>query len=447
LRYELQIATRYLRARRRDAFISITTIFTAVGVMIGVAALVIVLAVMGGFEQSLRQRILTLTPQVQILSFNGSISGYDALLARANSIKGVAGSDPFIVGQAMVSSPRGISGVIARGIDPANAAIVSQLLRYIQQGSLDSLSAPGRALPAAVTQAASNTIQSSHASRSSPPSRAPNASQSAADAPPFDGAIAIGSTLAEKLKVKVGDPVTAVVPVTGGADNDITTKTGHFSVGAIFESGVAFLDRDLVFMGLGNGQRFFGREGKVDGLEIQLINLDDTDFVTAQLRSQFGSSFRVSNWMEFNEAAAAGFEMLKRVYALVLLMLIGVAAFNLVATLIMVVMEKRKDIAVLMSMGATPREVRLIFVFKGLIVGAFGTIAGLLLGALGCFILAHYHFIHIQKEIYGMSTIPVAAQPLSFVLVAVASMILCLIATFYPARQASRELPVEVFRG
>ncbi len=418
MRYELQIATRYLRARRREAFISITTIFTAVGVMIGVAALVIVLAVMGGFEQSLRQRILTLTPQVQILSFNGSISGYDQLLTRANSVPGVAGSDPFIVGQAMISSPRGISGVIARGIDPDNAAIVTQLLHYIQHGSLGSLSAA----PAigAVTPAI---------------------------AQPADGAIAIGSTLADKLKVAIGDRVTAVVPVAGGPDNDITTKTGHFTVGAIFESGVAFLDNDLVFMGLGNAQRFFGREGKVDGLEIQLINLDDTDAVTAQLRSRFGSSFRVSNWEEFNEAAAAGFEMLKRVYALVLLMLIGVAAFNLVATLIMVVMEKRKDIAVLMSMGATPREVRLIFVLKGLIVGAFGTVAGLALGAIGCFVLSRYHFIHIQKEIYGMSTLPVAAQPLNFALVSIASMLLCLVATFYPARQASRELPVEVFRS
>jgi len=142
---------RYLRARRRDAFISITTIFTAIGVMIGVAALVVVLAVMGGFEQSLRERILTLTPQVQILSFNGSISGYDALLARANSVTGVAGSDPFIVGQAMISSPRGISGVIVRGIDPDNAAIVGQLLRYIQHGSLGSLSNANNATPGATT--------------------------------------------------------------------------------------------------------------------------------------------------------------------------------------------------------------------------------------------------------------------------------------------------------
>jgi lipoprotein-releasing system permease protein len=440
LRYELQIATRYLRARRRDAFISITTIFTAVGVMIGVAALVVVLAVMGGFEESLRQRILTLTPQVQILSYNGAIGNPDALLQRADAAAGVAGSDPFIIGQAMISSPRGISGVIVRGIDPKNAAIASQLVRYIQHGSLDNLS---------VTGASANTPSVPSASAQGSSSRgAPERAPSAA-IPLFalDGAVAIGSTLADKLKVSLGDPLTAVVPITAGPNNELTTKTGHFTVGAIFESGVAFIDRDLVFVGLGNAQRFFGREGKVDGIEVRLKNLDDTELVTAQLRGLFGAGYRVSNWLEFNAAAAAGFEMLKRVYALVLLLLIGVAAFNLVATLIMVVMEKRKDIAVLMAMGATPHDVRLIFVLKGLIVGGFGTAAGLILGAIACFVLAHYHFIHIQKDIYGISTVPVAAEPLSFAVVAVASMMLCLIATFYPARQASRQLPVEVFRS
>ena len=408
MRYELHIAARYLRARRRDAFISVTTVFTAVGVMIGVAALVVVLAVMGGFERSLRQRILTLTPQVEILSYSGSIGNASELLARADAVPGVAGSDPFLVGQAMMSSPRGISGVIVRGIDPRNAAIVGQLKRYIQAGSLANLS------------------------------QAPPAS---------DGEVALGSTLAEKLKVGVGDPLTAVAPVAAGPDNEISTRTGHFTVGAIFESGVAFLDRDLAFMRLENAQAFFGRPGKVDGIELRLNNLDQTSAITRRLSATFGPGYRVSNWMEFNESAAAGFELLKRVYALVLLLLIGVAAFNLVATLIMVVMEKRKDIAVLMAMGATRREVRSIFVLKGLIVGAIGTIAGLALGAATCFALGRYHFIHIQKEIYGIATLPVAFQPFSYVVVAIASMLLCWVATFYPARQASREMPVEIFRS
>ncbi|HKV54741.1 MAG TPA: FtsX-like permease family protein [Candidatus Binataceae bacterium] len=415
--YELTIALRYLRARRKDAFISVTTVFTAVGVMLGVAALVIVLAVMGGFEASLRQRILSLTPQVEIQSLGGTIDNYAAIESRADGVPGVAGSDPFVVGQGMVSSAGGISGVIVRGVEPAKASVIAQLRNYVQQGSLGALN-PSAGPPNAY--AASNN---SH------------------------GALAIGSTLADQLKVKTGDAVNLVAPIMGGKDAHLTTTTGRFTIGAVFESGIAFVDRDLVFMNLTSAQSFFGRDGRVDGIEVLLTNLDQTDQVTAQLRAMLGKSFRVANWREFDQAAAAGFEMLKRVYALVLLMLIGVAAFNLVATLIMVVMEKRKDIAVLMSMGATAGDVRRIFLLKGMIVGAAGTAAGLAIGALGCFLLAHYHFIHIEKKIYGISTLPVDAQPLNFAIVAVASMMLCWIAAVYPARQAAREMPVEVFRS
>jgi len=417
VRYELKIALRYLRARRRDAFISITTIFTAVGVMLGVAALVIVLAVMGGFEASLRQRILSLTPQVEIQSYNGAISDYPAIEARADSLPGVAGSDPFIIGQGMASSAHGISGVIVRGVEPSNASVIAKLRGYVQQGSLDALG-KDQATPA-----------------------------SAVRVQPSNGAVALGSTLAEKLKIKTGDVISLVVPIIAGKAAQLTTKTGHFIVTAVFESGIAFVDRNLVFVGLANAQRFFGREGRVDGIEVRLTNLDQTDAVTARLHTMLGKSYRVANWKEFDQAAAAGFEMLKRVYALVLVMLIGVAAFNLIATLIMVVMEKRKDIAVLRAMGATVADVRRVFVLNGLIVGGAGTAAGLVVGALGCWLLAHYHFIHIEKKIYGISTLPVEAHPLSFAIVALASMMLCWIAALYPARQAARQMPVEVFRS
>jgi len=432
LRYELQIALRYLRARRRDAFISITTLFTAIGVMIGVAALVLVLAVMSGFEQSLRQRILTLTPKVEVLGITSSITGYPDMEARIDALPAVAGSDPFVIGQAMMSSTRGLSGVLVRGIDPKNAAIVSQLLQYIQQGTLGSLAA------GPTTPLDPSTLKQTPASPATSSKRPVQLS---------DGAVAIGVTLASKLKVHVGDLLNVVAPISMGPNAELATKTGHFVVGAIFESGVAFLDKNLAFMGLPNAQTFFGREGKVDGVEIRLRSLDQTDAVTAQIRTMLGPNYQVTNWKQFNQAAAAGFQMLKQVYAVVLLLLIAVAAFNLVATLIMVVMEKRKDIAVLMAMGATPQDIRRIFVLKGLIVGAIGTGAGLSLGGLGCFILSHYHFIHIQREIYGMSSLPIDVQPLSFVLVAIASLILCLLATFYPARQAANALPVEVFRA
>jgi lipoprotein-releasing system permease protein len=416
VRYELKIALRYLRARRKDAFISITTIFTAVGVMIGVAALTITLSVMGGFEQSLKDRVLALSPQVEIMNSRGSIDDYANIEKRVATVPGVNGADAYIVGQAMLSSGRGIGGVVVRGVESNNPIVSSQWGRYMTSGSLDDLT---RSYPIA-------------ASASGPAASA--------------NGIAIGVSLAHKLKAKPGDAVRMVAPIIS-PDGSLSTKTGQFAIGAIFDSGMNYIDANMVFMDLNHAQDFFGRTGRVDGVDVHLTNLDQTAAVTQEVSKLFPDPYRVRNWIEFNEAAAAGFELLKYVYSIVLILLIGVAAFNLVATLIMVVMEKRKDVAVLIAMGATRRDVRLIFVLKGLIVGAAGTVAGLIFGAVGCFALARYQFIHIPREIYGISTLPIAVSPSNFVAVAIVSIVLCLLATVYPARQASREMPVEVFRS
>jgi lipoprotein-releasing system permease protein len=416
MRYELKIALRYLRARRKDAFISITTIFTAVGVMIGVAALTITLSIMGGYEQNIKERVLNLSPQVQVLNSQGSIENYTDIEKRVATVPGVNGAESYIIGQAMLSSGRGIGGVVVRGVEPGNPVVRDQWGRYMTAGGLDDL-ARSYSIPAGAAGPAVTT-----------------------------GGLAIGVSLAKKLKAKLGDAVRMVAPIIS-PDGSLSTKSGQFVIGAIFDSGMNFIDTNMVFMNLTNAQDFFGRLAKVDGVDIHLVNLDQTDAVTDAMRKLFPDPYRVRNWMEFNESAAAGFALLKRVYALVLVMLIGVAAFNLVATLIMVVMEKRKDIAVLIAMGATRRDVRLIFRLKGLIVGAAGTIAGDLLGAAGCFALARYQFIHIPREIYGISTVPIQVEPSNFVVVSLASMLLCLLATVYPARQASREMPVEVFRS
>jgi len=414
VRYELRIALRYLRARRKDAFISVTTLLSAVGVMIGVAALVVTLSVMGGFEASLKQRVLALSFQVEIVSIEGSIPNYSDLQQKVAAVPHVSGADPFVLGQAMLSSGRGLGGVVVRGIEPDNPAIASQWSRYMAEGSLADLlkaynpTAPGQEPP--------------------------------------QGAIAIGVTLAQKLKVKRGDSVRVIAPIVG-TNGSLTARSADFVVGAIFDSGMAFLDGNMVFMDLMRAQNFFGRPGVVDGVDIHLTSLDATDQVANTLRGILPAQFRVRTWVQYNQSASAGFAMLKRVYAMVLMLLIGVAAFNLIATLIMVVMEKRKDVAVLMAMGATPSEIRRIFTLKGLMVGGAGTVAGLILGAIGCVVLERYHFIHISREIYGISSVPIAVDPVSFLWVAIASMVLCLLATIYPSRQASHEMPVEVFRS
>ena len=330
---------------------------------------------------------------------------------------GVDGADAYVVGQGMLSSGRGIGSVVARGVEPGNPAVAKEWGRFVTEGTLAALA---KDYPAAAQGGA---------------------------AVASGGGIAIGAGLARTLKAKLGDRLRTVAPIISSTDGTLSTRTGDFIVSAIFDSGLSFLDTQMVFMDLTHAQSFFGRPGKADGIDIHLANLDQTIAVTAALRSIYGRPYVIRNWIDYNEAASAGFQMLKEVYSIVLVLLIGVAAFNLVATLIMVVMEKRKDIAVLISMGATRRDVRRIFVFKGLIVGAAGTVAGELLGAIGCFALARYHFIHISKQIYGISTVPISVSPINFLWVAGASMFLCFIATLYPARQASREMPVETFRS
>src|SRR5215470_14926704 len=380
--------------------------------MIGVAALTITLSVMGGFEQSLKERVLALSPQVEILNSQGSIDNYGDIEKKVATVPGVNGADAYIVGQGLLSSGRAIGGEVVRGVEHSNPVVRHQWGRYMIAGSIDDLSR-SYTIPAGAAGPAVST-----------------------------GGIAIGVSLAKKLKAKQGDPVRVVAPIIS-PDGSLSTKTAQFAIASIFDSGMNYIDTNMVFMDLTRAQDFFGRAGKVDGVDVHLANLDQTDAVTEAVGKLFPNPYRVRNWIEFNESAAAGFQLLKEVYSLVLLMLIGVAAFNLVATLIMVVMEKRKDIAVLIAMGATRREVGRIFVFKGLTVGAAGTLAGEMVGALGCYLLANYQIIRIPKEVYEMSTPPVAARPLDFALVALGSLALCLIATLYPARQAARAMPIE----
>jgi len=408
--YEELIALRYLRSRRKSAFVSITTFFTAIGVTLGVAALTITVAVMNGFEANLRMRVLSLTPQVEMVRFGG-LSDYQRAVAQAEGVPGVAGADPFIIGEAMLTSPTAASGVVVRGVDPSNPNSTAQLQNYVVAGSLGRL---GEAQPARTS---------------------------------IVGWIAIGQSLAKKLHISVGQQVKIVSPIVSASGAAVTATSAPLGVGALFNSGVQFIDDNLIFMDLSEAQAFFGRRQRVDGIEIRLRDLSQTVAVTARIRRIFPfPEYRVRNWIELNQAASAGFAMLKTVYSLVLVLLIGVAAFNLVAMLIMVVMEKRRDIAILMAMGAPRGAIRRIFMLKGLVVGALGTAAGLALGALGCIALGRFHFIHLPRDIYGISTLPVAPSAAAFAWVALAAMGLCLVAAIYPARQASRQLPVEIIR-
>ena len=318
----------------------------------------------------------------------------------------------------MLSSGRGIGGVVVRGIEPTIPSCKANGRRYMSRRQ------PG--------QSRARLHAGRHRRRAPVPTGRDGDRQSS-------GAEAQGETRRRGSRHRAD---------RSARTDRLSTKAGQFVVGAIFDSGMAFLDANMVFMDLMRAQEFFGRPGKVDGIDVHLTNLDATDQVTNTLRAElFVRNFACATGCEYNESAAAGFAMLKRVYAMVLMLLIGVAAFNLIATLIMVVMEKRKDIAVLMAMGATPSEIRRVFVLKGLIVGGAGTAAGLLFGAIGCCraraLSLHPHPARNLWDLDGADR----GGSAEFRWVAMASMVLCLLATIYPARQASREMPVEIFRS
>jgi lipoprotein-releasing system permease protein len=417
LRYEFQIAARYLLTRHKTRSVSVTTAFTGLGVAIGVAALCVVISVMNGFEANLRERVLHLTPPVEVTSIAGPIADYEVLAQRINRVPGVAGSVPFLNSQAMLSARHGISGVLVRAVQPDNPVALSELKKSMRvvSGSVASLT------------------------QNYPP---------AADdgGRPMIGALLMGGALALRLKVSTGDRLRVISPILSADREQLRVRVGNVIVGALFSSGVSFVDRSLVIMNLRAAQDFFGRGQKADGIQVYLDDLSQTSRVTRRLQNELSYPYVVRNWTELNQAYAAGFAMLKLVYSLVLMVLIGVAAFNLVATLIMTGMEKRKDMAILMTMGASARAVRLIFFFNAALLGGIGTLSGLGLGLFGAWALGRYHFIRIPEEIYGTSTVPVVVAPLEFLLVAAAALALCLMASVYPARRASRRLPVEVMR-
>ncbi len=419
MRYELQIAARYLMTRQKTRSISVTTVFTGLGIAIGVAALCMVISVMNGFEANLRERVLRLTPPIEVTSVSGPIADYQALAQRIDHVAGVSGSVPFLNSQAMLSSRSGLSGALVRALQLDNPVALAQLQKSMRlvSGSIDRLTA---SYPAVAT---------------------------GDGAPPMVGALMLGGALAAKLNVTAGDRLRVISPILSTDQAQLHVRVGEVIVGALYSSGVSFIDRSLVIMNLASAQGFFGRGPKADGLQVYLDDLSQTPRVTEALRNELPYPYVVRNWTQLNQAYAAGFAMLKLVYSLVLMVLIGVAAFNLIATLIMTGMEKRKDMAILMTMGASTRAVRLIFFFNAGLLGGLGTLGGLALGLVGSWALARYHFIHIPEEIYGTSTVPVAIVPSEFLMVAAAAMTLCLLASIYPARRASRRRPVEVMRG
>jgi lipoprotein-releasing system permease protein len=258
--------------------------------------------------------------------------------------------------------------------------------------------------------------------------------------------VIIGQELARQLGVEIGDPVSVISPLGTPSPVGMIPKVKRFVVAGTFDSGMFDYDSSLIYMSLPDAQRFFSLGDSVTGIEIRVTDIYQSTDVARRIEHELGAPYHARDWMEVNRNLFLAFKLEKVVYFIVLSLIVLVAAFNIVATLIMVVMEKRKDIAILKSMGATSGSVARIFLFKGMIIAVVGTGLGVLGGWLGCLVLARYQFIELPKDVFYVSTLPVRMYPENFCVVALASVVICLLATIYPARQAAGLAPVEVIR-
>jgi len=415
MRYEYLISLRYLRAKRKEVFISLITVISTLGVMIGVMTLNIVLAVMTGFEEDLRDRILGFNPHVLVQAEEGAVADSNELLARVRVIEGVLDASPFVSGQVMLASQENVVGVTVRGITAAAGKIldVSSRLKY---GDLADLATRHQV----TDEASGRTVD-------------------------LAGVI-IGKDISRDLGLRIGDPVSVVSPLSRPTAVGMVPRVKRFAVVGVFESGMAEYDAGLVLIDLPQAQRFFDLGSGVTGIELRTGDLNRAGEVAQALREHLGTAYRVRDWMEINHSLFSALRLEKTVYFIVLLLIVLVAAFNIVATLVMVVMEKREDIAILKSMGATRSSVRRIFVSNGLVVGLAGTIAGDAIGLAACWALQRYELIELPKDVFYVNTLPVKIYPEYFVLVTVAAVVICMAATLYPAWQASRLSPVDVIR-
>jgi lipoprotein-releasing system permease protein len=425
VRYELRVGLRYLRAKRSEAFISLITVISIVGVMIGVMTLNIVLAVMTGFEEDLRDRILGFNPHIVLVSYAGTIANPDEVVRKVRDTPGVAAAAPLVYSQVMLSSGSSVSGVVVRGVPPEMEEAVIDLKAHMTSGSLAGLGAPFEVPVEGGDRDANKDGRT--------------------DTTTLTGVI-LGGELAKQLGLAIGDPVSVVSPLGTPSPVGPIPKMKRFVLAGTFDSGMYDYDSGLLYMGLADAQKFFGLGSAITGVEIRVTDLYGAEKVARQLEQTLGTPFRARDWMEVNRNLFLAFKLEKVVYFIVLTLIVLVAAFNIVATLIMVVMEKRKDIAILKSMGATDRSIARIFMLKGLIIGVVGTLLGVVGGYAGCWVLRRYQFVELPKDVFYVSTLPVRVYGENFATVALVSVVICLLATIYPARQAAGLAPVEVIR-
>lgn len=420
--FSRKIALRYLWSRRSEAFISIITVISVVGVAIGVMVLNIVMAVMTGFETELREKIVGTDSHIVISSRHSSwIEDYKEVAASVQQIPGVRSVSPFTYHQVLIRSEARASGLLLRGIENGSAS-ADQVKSYLgPKQSLDSLFKPP---PVTVLMASGEESEAS-----------------------IPG-ILIGRSLASSLGVFAGTPVSILSPQVTSTPFGLVPQFRRFVVVGSYNSGLVEYENGVAYISLEEAQKFFGMKGGVTGLEVRVNDVNDAPAIAKLILEKLGgvgSNFQVRDWTATNRPLWDAIQLEKRVYFIVLLLIIVMASFSIITTLIMIVIEKRKDIAIMKTLGASTKSVSRIFRIQGAVIGGVGTLLGLVLGYLGCVGLREFGF-PIDERIFQMSQLPVEIDLMNFAVVGVAAFFICFFATVYPARRAAQLEPSEVLR-
>ncbi len=407
--FEYFIGARYLKSRQKQAFLSFITFLSVAGVTVGVMALIIVIAVMSGAESYFKEQILGVESHVIVRTHEGSIRDYGEIAAQLEKREAVESAAPFVYTQVMLRSSGELAGAVLRGLDPGAAEN--------QVKGFDSR-ALGRAL------------------------RPPRPAGEKMEVP----GILLGQALAANLGVQKGEMLYLISP------RGMMSPIGHmpamkrFEVTGVFESGFYEYDASLAYVHIRTAQNLLKIKDSSTGIGLRLKNIYQSDTVARQIQEQLGYPYWTTDWKQMNRNFFSALKLEKKAMFVILILIILVAAFNIASTLIMMVMGKTRDIAILKTMGATHGSIRKIFVFNGVVIGLIGTAFGTLLGIAGCILLKNYKFIELPADVYYFTTLPVQLEALDVVVIVSAAMAICFLSTIYPAYRASRLDPTEALR-
>ncbi|MFZ0802034.1 MAG: FtsX-like permease family protein [Terriglobales bacterium] len=444
MRFELFIASRYLRAKRRQAFIGVITLISIAGVAAGVASLVIALAINNGFRQDLQERLLGSTSHINLLRVESDgIKDWRPLMDRLAKQPHVVAAAPAIYEQVLISRGPRARGAVLKGLIPEDERRVSDLLNTVKIGSAAALEERSTSGTPGTTQANS---QATAADKSVRPTQTADAleavQQRVAAMPP----IILGKDMADELGATVGSVVLVTSPQGELTPFGIVPKYSRFRVAGIFNSGFYDYDFSWAFARLSDAQQLFGLGDEISVLEFKVDDIYQAGQIAKGIEQAAGKGFMATNWMEQNKAIFRALRLERLVTFITIGLIVFVAALNILISLTMMVMEKTRDIAVLMSMGTRKSQVRRIFVSQGVLIGVIGTAIGLVLGYALSWAGGHYHLLALAPEVYSIDYVPFAPRPVDGFLVALVAIAISLVATIYPSWSAARILPAEALR-